>query len=66
MTELHAILLAEDNADDVELTLAALKANHVATQIIVARDGAEALDYLRRRGPYADRPSGNPVLILLD
>ncbi len=66
MTELRTILLAEDNADDVELTLAALRANRVANQIVVARDGAEALDYLRRRNQYADRPVGNPVLILLD
>ena len=66
MTELRTILLAEDNADDVELTLAALRANRVANQIVVARDGAEALDYLWRRNQYADRPLGNPVLILLD
>ena len=66
MTELRTILLAEDNAADVELTLAALRANRVANHIEVARDGAEALDYLKRRNHYANRPPGNPVLILLD
>lgn len=60
------ILLAEDNANDVELTLAALTANRLANEVVVVRDGAEALDYLYRRGEYAQRPSGLPVLFLLD
>jgi CheY-like chemotaxis protein len=60
------ILLAEDNANDVELTLNALQQNHVANEIVVARDGAEALDYLYRRNAHADRPLGNPALMLLD
>src|SRR5437867_12440549 len=66
MTGLRHILLAEDNANDVELTLAALKTNRVLNEVVVARDGAETLDYLRRRNGYADRHGGNPVLMLLD
>jgi CheY-like chemotaxis protein len=66
MLELRPILLAEDNANDVELTLSALKANHVANEIVVVRDGAQALDYLYRRAAFADRNSAEPALILLD
>ena len=66
MTTLRTILLAEDNANDVELTLAALRSNHVANSIVVVRDGAEALDYLYRRGAFASRPIEPPGLILLD
>jgi CheY-like chemotaxis protein len=60
------ILLAEDNANDVELTLSALRQNNVVNEIIVLRDGAEALDYLYRRNAHANRPAGNPALLLLD
>ena len=66
MTGLRHILLAEDNANDVELTLAALKTNHVLNEVAVTRDGAETLDYLWRRNAYANRGGGNPVLMLLD
>jgi CheY-like chemotaxis protein len=66
IAELKRILLAEDNANDVELTLAALRENHVINEIIVVRDGAEALDYLHRRNAYAARVGDNPALILLD
>ena len=66
MTGLRHILLAEDNANDVELTLTALKTNHVLNEVTVTRDGAETLDYLLRRNAYADRQGGNPVLMLLD
>jgi CheY-like chemotaxis protein len=66
MTELRTILLAEDNANDVELTLAALRGNRVANDVVVVRDGAEALDYLYRRGSFAGRSIDNPGLILLD
>jgi CheY-like chemotaxis protein len=66
MTELRRIVLAEDNADDVELTMTALRDNHVANEVIVVRDGAEALDYLYKRNGYADRPGHNPALLLLD
>jgi len=65
-TELRTILLAEDNANDVELTVAALKANRLANEVVVVRDGAEALDYLFRRGGYASREPGLPALVLLD
>jgi len=60
------ILLAEDSAQDVELTLEALAEHNISNFVDVARDGAEALDYLFRRGAHAGRQSGNPVLILLD
>jgi len=66
ITSVQCLLLAEDNANDVELTLAALRGNHVANEVVVVRDGAEALDYLFRRQRYADRPADNPGLILLD
>jgi len=59
------ILLAEDNANDVELTLAALGEHNLAGRVDVVRDGAEALDYLRRQGAHAGR-RGDPVLMLLD
>ena len=60
------ILLAEDDPRDVELTLAALKEHNLANAVVVVRDGAQALDYLYRRGRYGSRPEGQPVLILLD
>jgi CheY-like chemotaxis protein len=63
---LRRILLAEDSANDVELTLTALAEHRVANQVDVVRDGAEALDYLYRRAAYADRPAGNPAVMLLD
>ena len=60
------ILLAEDDPKDVELTLAALEEHNLANKVVVARDGAEALDYLYRRGQFAGRPAGHPVVVLLD
>jgi CheY-like chemotaxis protein len=66
ITELKRIVLAEDNANDVELTLTALRENHVINEVVVVRDGAEALDYLYKRNGHADRPGGNPALVLLD
>lgn len=66
VAELKRILLAEDSANDVELTLAALEQHHLANEIVVVRDGAEALDYLYARGAYAGRQSGNPALLVLD
>ena len=66
IAELRRILLAEDSANDVELTLAALEQHHLANEIVVVRDGAEALDYLYARGVHAGRPSGNPALLVLD
>lgn len=61
------ILLVEDNPDDEALTLRALKKNNILNQVIVARDGEEALDYLFCNGKYADRdPSEVPQVVLLD
>ena len=66
MSELKRILLVEDDPNDVQLTLTGLGDHHLANEVVVARDGAEALDYLYRRGAYAMRPEGNPVVVLLD
>lgn len=60
------ILLAEDSLQDIELTLTALDEYRLANEVVVVRDGAEALDYLYRRGAYAERPPGWPIVILLD
>ena len=64
--DLKHVLLVEDSARDVELTLEALTENNLANRVVVTRDGAEALDYLYRRGAYAGRTSGNPAVVLLD
>jgi CheY-like chemotaxis protein len=66
MAELKPILLVEDSPNDVELTLAALAENHLANEVVVVRDGAEALDYLHRRGIFKLRGKGNPAVVLLD
>jgi CheY-like chemotaxis protein len=66
VTELRRILLAEDSPQDIELTLAALAEYRLANQIDVVRDGADALDYLYRRGAYANRTGGHPAVVLLD
>lgn len=66
MDDLRPILLAEDSPKDIELSLAALKKNNCANEVVVVRDGAEALDYLYRRGKFATRPAVLPVVILLD
>jgi len=66
MTKLRPILLAEDNPRDVEMTLAALKKNNVANEIVVVRHGGEVLDYLHRRGDFASRTAGDPLVIFLD
>lgn len=60
------VLLVEDNPDDVTLTLRSLERNHIANKVVVAKNGVEALDYLLRRGAYAGREEGNPVVVLLD
>lgn len=61
------ILLVEDNPDDVELTVRAFRKNKIANNMIVARDGVEALDYLFGRGAHAGRNTAEtPRLILLD
>ena len=61
------ILLVEDNPDDVQLTLRSLRKNNILNEVIVARDGVEALDYLFGKGAYAGRDVGCfPVVVLLD
>jgi CheY-like chemotaxis protein len=60
------ILLVEDSEHDIELTVAALDGHNLANKVDVARDGAEALDYLYRRGAFANRPHGLPIVVLLD
>lgn len=66
MMNLKRILLVEDDPMDVELTLSALSESNLANEVAVVRDGVEALDYLYRRGSFAQRPPGNPVVIMLD
>lgn len=66
MLELDRILLVEDNPNDVELTLVALEENNLANKVDVVSDGAEALEYLFYQGNFANRESGNPVVIILD
>ncbi len=60
------ILLAEDSPQDAELTLSALEEHHLAQDVVVVRDGAEALDYLYRRGQFADVASSIPLVVILD
>jgi CheY-like chemotaxis protein len=63
----NVILLVEDNPDDEALTLRALKKNNILNQVVVARDGAEALDYLFSTGKYAGRDVNlMPQIVLLD
>jgi len=64
--DFRRILLAEDNANDVELTVTALRENNVVNEIVVTRDGVQALDYLYERNEYAGRGGGRPALVLLD
>lgn len=66
MNELRTILLAEDNPNDVELTLAALSENNLANRVEVAKDGVEVVEYLRCEGKFKQRKRGNPAVILLD
>jgi CheY-like chemotaxis protein len=66
MSTLGRILLVEDDPKDVELTLTALEDYNLANEVVVTRDGEEALDYLYRRGAFTERANGNPAVILLD
>jgi CheY-like chemotaxis protein len=66
MTVVRSILLVEDSARDAELILNALDAHQFANPVVHVRDGADALDYLYRRGQFAGRTDGQPTLILLD
>ncbi|MBB1604563.1 response regulator [Variovorax sp. UMC13] len=63
---LKPILLVEDDKRDLELTLIALERSQLANEVVIQRDGAAALDYLKRDGDYAGRSEGNPAVILLD
>ncbi|MET0264019.1 MAG: response regulator [Duganella sp.] len=63
---LKPILLVEDNPHDLELTLIALERSQLANEVIVVRDGADALDYLHGRGAFSEREQGNPAVVLLD
>lgn len=63
---LRKILLAEDDPNDVELTLKALSERHLANGVDVVKNGEEALDYLFRRGAYERRLTGDPAVVLLD
>lgn len=62
----RTILLVEDNADDVELAMYALERARTDNEVVVARDGEEALDYLFRTGAFAQRDAMPPALVLLD
>jgi CheY-like chemotaxis protein len=64
--KLGYVLLVDDSEEDIELSMRSLAQYKVANQIIALKDGAEALDFLYRRGIYASRTNGNPILILLD
>ncbi|UYW33138.1 response regulator [Methylorubrum extorquens] len=66
MAGLKPILLVEDNPNDIELTLAAFESCQLANEIIICRDGAEALDFIYRRGPHAGRQVQDPAVVLLD
>lgn len=66
MADLKPILLVEDNPRDLELTLVALGRGQLANDVVVVRDGEEALDYLLCTGPFVDRPAGHPAVVLLD
>lgn len=66
MIPMKRILLVEDDPKDVELTVSALSEYNLTNDILVVRDGVEALDYLYRRGAFAHEPEGNPIVILLD
>lgn len=66
MDSLGRILMVEDDPKDVELTLTALEEYNLANEVVVTRDGQEALDYLYCRGQYSARASDNPAVLLLD
>jgi CheY-like chemotaxis protein len=66
MNKLGRILMVEDDPKDVELTLTALEEYNLANEVVVTRDGEQALDYLYCRGEYKTRSNGNPAVMLLD
>jgi CheY-like chemotaxis protein len=66
MNSLKRILLVDDSPRDTEMAVTALEGHNLANEVVALRDGAEALDYLYRRAAFADRPHGDPAVILLD
>lgn len=66
MIKLRTILLAEDNPQDVELTVEALAEHNLANHVVVVRDGVDAMEYLRYEGKFKTRAKGNPAVLLLD
>jgi CheY-like chemotaxis protein len=66
MSSLRPILLAEDNPNDAELALTALRETNFANEVVVVTDGEQVMDYLLRRGLHADRAALQPAVILLD
>jgi CheY-like chemotaxis protein len=66
MEKLGRILMVEDDPKDVELSMTALEDYNIANEVVVARDGEEALDYLFARGKFQGRAGDNPAVILLD
>lgn len=66
MTAIRTILLAEDSAADAEMAVDALREARLANQIVHVEDGVEAMDYLLRRGAFAEREEGLPAVLLLD
>jgi CheY-like chemotaxis protein len=66
MNELGRILIVEDDPRDVELTLAALAEHNLANEVVITRDGKQALDYLYCRGEFDTRANENPAVLLLD
>lgn len=66
VSKLGRILMVEDDSKDVELTFTALEDYNLANEVVVARDGEQALDYLYCRGEYATRSNENPAVMLLD
>lgn len=66
MHSLSPILLVEDNPSDIELALIALERCQLENEIVIARDGAEAIDYLYSTGKFTGRAGGSPAVVLLD
>ena len=66
MDKLGRILMVEDDSNDVDMTMTALEEYNLANEVVVTRDGEEALDYLYHRGKYDSRSSENPAVMLLD
>ena len=66
MSLLGRILIVEDDPNDVELTMTALGEYNLANEVVITRDGQQALDYLYCTGEFSSRPQGNPAVVLLD